>query len=905
MSAFNPSCEKLTQVTKTEPCKHCGKPDWCYRLGELEVCNRDAEPATGWCKTSKRDKDGKPYYAMEQPKKSVRPKSRQEYVYTNIEGNPQIRVTVVRNGEDSTKKVYQQYWMDGWVPAKDTPLEQKTKCKDSVNWYRVAEIRKALSEDSSRPVFIVEGEGVADALWELGLLATTSIGGAGKFSKYGGLYNADLGGSPYQLALKDAQVIVLCPDRDKPGLDHMLEINKSFCQAKWLLSPPSEFYWTHLPSSGGLDVKDWIESGATVKDILSAIGTRDATVDSLNKSLQSDGDVEREAPAKTELKQAFNLIKSRWGSRLAWNEMQKQVELDGKKMPLDRIKLRICREFDLELGKEDCTDIIVELAMENSYNPVVKYLDSLDVLAKTAFLSVSPTEFLDGLASRYFGTTDPLHSLLLKRTLIAAVVRAYEPGEKVDTICILQGLQGAKKSTFWKELAGKVFFTDDISSGTEKDEIMKLSKYWMLEYAEFESAYRKKEVSTLKAFLSRTTDSIRLPYGKDLQDIPRPSIFVGTTNKTEFLHDPTGERRYWVIPVKVKKIDLNLLKKERDAIWAAAVQAYRNGELWYLEGEEEDMLKGATELYQASDAWEVPISNYLEGREHVTINGVLTECLQFDLNRIQKADEIRVAEILRRLQWDKYPNQRRIDGQRVYLWKPMAVLTSDIETGISQDIKTDAKNDTASFPEDVSQVSYQNSQNLPENLKEVQSLPNLKPEEHLPQSNKTDETPSQSAPQQEVETVSTPSQPETQFDAAAVAQGMVELLQEEDARSLLRSLLVSLTSDQKALIKTQLTVEQYQTICKVAGATNTVASSSPLPTPCSVAPAVGSWVRDRKTGTIFQVVGNSAFADRVQLENANDEFGLYPVADLEIISKGELLQKGLVTSRLRPWEVAK
>jgi predicted P-loop ATPase len=181
------------------------------------------------------------------------------------------------------------------------------------------------------------------------------------------------------------------------------------------------------------------------------------------------------------------------------------------------------------------------------------------------------------LAARYLGTNDPLHAILLKKTLIAAVARAYSPGGKVDTICILQGMQGALKSTFWSVLASKEFFTDDISSGSEKDEVMKLSQYWLLEYAEFETAYRKKEVSALKAFLSRQKDSIRLPYAKDVEDVYRPSIFVGTTNKTEFLHDPTGERRYWVIPVWVKKINKALLLRERDAIWAAARECYRSG----------------------------------------------------------------------------------------------------------------------------------------------------------------------------------------------------------------------------------------------------------------------------------------------------------------------------------------
>ena len=42
----------ITEVSKSEPCPHCGKPDWCYFIDDLSVCNRDAEPAPGWKITS-------------------------------------------------------------------------------------------------------------------------------------------------------------------------------------------------------------------------------------------------------------------------------------------------------------------------------------------------------------------------------------------------------------------------------------------------------------------------------------------------------------------------------------------------------------------------------------------------------------------------------------------------------------------------------------------------------------------------------------------------------------------------------------------------------------------------------------------------------------------------------------
>lgn len=62
------STRNLIRATKSNPCPHCGKPDWCYLIGELSVCNRDQPPATGWETTSKTDKEGHVFYARPQEK---------------------------------------------------------------------------------------------------------------------------------------------------------------------------------------------------------------------------------------------------------------------------------------------------------------------------------------------------------------------------------------------------------------------------------------------------------------------------------------------------------------------------------------------------------------------------------------------------------------------------------------------------------------------------------------------------------------------------------------------------------------------------------------------------------------------------------------------------------------------
>jgi putative DNA primase/helicase len=139
-----------------------------------------------------------------------------------------------------TKRIWQEHW-DGLAWVKGI----KGIKRADIPIYRYAEVKKIANNNEL--IFIVEGETCADALWDLGLAATCNIGGAKKWC------NSDTHD------LKGAQVVI-CPDRDVPGIEHATEIYKDFPQAQWLYAYPDSKSWDNLPKSSGLDVADWIES---------------------------------------------------------------------------------------------------------------------------------------------------------------------------------------------------------------------------------------------------------------------------------------------------------------------------------------------------------------------------------------------------------------------------------------------------------------------------------------------------------------------------------------------------------------------------------------------------------------------------------------------------------------------
>lgn len=254
----------FVSVTKSNPCPHCGKPDWCYSIGTHSVCNREQPPATGWQATDKKDKSGKLYYELIPEKKEIRPKATRQWVYKDRAGNPLVRVTRIDDGKGGKADWSQERW--------DTQTNRWQKGLDGIDRqnipvYRYAEVKKAIAD--CRPIFLVEGESCADILWGLGLAATCNIGGAKKWR------------SSDTEDLKGAKVVI-GPDRDKPGIEHAELLNQEFPDAQWFYVFPDSPFWFNLPASQGLDIKDWLDrwKGSTVpicsQEILAKVGAKKA-----------------------------------------------------------------------------------------------------------------------------------------------------------------------------------------------------------------------------------------------------------------------------------------------------------------------------------------------------------------------------------------------------------------------------------------------------------------------------------------------------------------------------------------------------------------------------------------------------------------------------------------------------
>jgi len=203
-------------------------------------------------------------------------------------------------------------------------------------------------------------------------------------------------------------------------------------------------------------------------------------------------------------------------------------------------------------------------------------LEPLDVLDYLNQISWDGVPRLDTWLVAYIGTEDTEYTQAVgPRWMISGVARIYEPGCKADCVLVLEGPQGILKSSAFAAIGGAWYTNDVAALGTTAAQEQILGN-WIVELDELEAVTRARDVVAVKAFVSRSIDKFRLPYGHRSHAHPRQCIFGGTTNRETWMRDETGGRRWW--PVRSGLIDIDALRQDRDQLWAEARDRYLTGE---------------------------------------------------------------------------------------------------------------------------------------------------------------------------------------------------------------------------------------------------------------------------------------------------------------------------------------
>lgn len=224
-------------------------------------------------------------------------------------------------------------------------------------------------------------------------------------------------------------------------------------------------------------------------------------------------------------------------------------------------------------NRNDYFDAIKNVSMRNRFHPVRDILDSLEF---------DGNEHIRSLLPNYLGVEDTEYVYQVMRLwMLGAVARVYDPGCKFDYTMIFTGPQGLGKSTFLKMMAlNDAWFNDSLDSLDSDKAAQSLMGSWIVELAELKSLARTAGgVESVKRFLTAVQDKYRVPYERRADIFLRQCVFAGTTNKSDFLQDETGNRRFLIIQTGVNKPAKSLFVPEAiedmKAAWAQAVHIWK------------------------------------------------------------------------------------------------------------------------------------------------------------------------------------------------------------------------------------------------------------------------------------------------------------------------------------------
>ena len=226
-------------------------------------------------------------------------------------------------------------------------------------------------------------------------------------------------------------------------------------------------------------------------------------------------------------------------------------------------------------GLDIYEDAIQIVMIENSFNPIISFLEALP--------EWDGVERIKNLLPDYLGVERCEYTEeVMKLFMMGALSRVYYPGCKFDYMLVLVGEQGTGKSTFFRHLAlNDVWFDDNLNTIEGKEAVERLRGKWILEFAELLALKKQKDVEAIKAFITTQSDSYREPYARRTTDRKRHCVFAATTNNYTFLTDRTGNRRFLPVETDETKITKDLFGSEAEVAddfkkaWAEAMYYFK------------------------------------------------------------------------------------------------------------------------------------------------------------------------------------------------------------------------------------------------------------------------------------------------------------------------------------------
>lgn len=295
-------------------------------------------------------------------------------------------------------------------------------------------------------------------------------------------------------------------------------------------------------------------------------------------------------------------------------------------------------------SREKLDDALRILFAEREYHPIKDIIESVE-------WDKQPR--IHTLFIKWLKCEDTPYIREVTRLVFAGGIhRLYNAGCKFDDVCVLIGTkQGEGKSSFVRWLAIQDEFFTEVNEIEGQKGIEILEGAWICELSELLALTKAKEVEAVKSYITKLVDRYRRPFDRRTTDHKRQCIFIGSTNRSAFLTDKTGNRRFYPVEVHSSGYELHDRKEEIQAdiiqAWAEAKYLYDKGELQpYADRNLLEDIRAKQEQAVEDDYRVGMIEDYIKNKDKVCIMELWKFALDNEFSKPTRRESNEITLIL-------------------------------------------------------------------------------------------------------------------------------------------------------------------------------------------------------------------------------------------------------------------
>ena len=371
--------------------------------------------------------------------------------------------------------------------------------------------------------------------------------------------------------------------------------------------------------------------------------------DSGTAEAKNDNKKEDKNSVRSNIVSMMKLLESRYDFR--YNTVMKYVEYLPKDKgwygyrPVEpRVQKRMTLEVqlaDIRVSIKDVRNFLESDYIKN-YNPIEEYLfqcydkwdgkDHIRALART--VPTANPHWADWFYTWFLGMVDQW--------------RGYSHRQYGNSVApLLISKQGYNKSTFCRRLLPPELqwgYSDNLILSEKRQVYQAMAQFMVINLDEFNQISPQVQQGFLKNLIQLPTLKYKPPYGSHVMEFPRLASFIATSNMTDILTDPSGNRRFIGVEL-TGPIDVSV-RPNYQQLFAQALSALKNGEKSYFDAQQVKLIMKSNSQFEIIQPIDQYFQLYFELVEDEKEGEYLTAAEIFDYLKKQIGSSLKVNSLM-------------------------------------------------------------------------------------------------------------------------------------------------------------------------------------------------------------------------------------------------------------------